>query len=160
VKFCLCVVNLAIDLSHLPHLPQIPAAATDPSCAGTSSANILIGIGCPHALPSCANLHSPAIPAPPPTISRGFFLWRLSDAGLGARRTAAIGRHPKPSTRADIAPTIRQVSFHRWDRKCRASKEGRMIQPGRRRLTSFETQDKLSRRRWPMSATVPEHKFF
>ena len=99
MKFCLCVVNVAIDLSHLP---QIPAAATDPSCASTSSANILIGIGCPHALPSCANLHSPALAAPPPTISRGFFPWRLSDAGLGASRTAAVRRHPKPSTAADI----------------------------------------------------------
>ena len=112
MKFCLCVVNVAIDLSHLP---QIPAAATDPSCASTSSANILIGIGCPHALPSCANLHSPALAAPPPTISRGFFPWRLSDAGLGASRTAAVRRHPKlnksrhpafMSTRPGIRSTV------------------------------------------------------
>ena len=45
----------AIDL---PGLPQIPAPAADQSCAATSSANALIGIGCPHTPPSCANLHS------------------------------------------------------------------------------------------------------
>src|SRR5712675_2949850 len=42
----------------LPGLPQIPAPVTDQSCAATSSANTLIGVGCPHAPPSCANLHS------------------------------------------------------------------------------------------------------
>ena len=42
----------------LPGLPQIPAPATDQSCAATSSANTLIGVGCPHAPPSCTNLHS------------------------------------------------------------------------------------------------------
>jgi hypothetical protein len=52
VQICLCDVNVAIDL---PALPQIPAPATDPA---TSSANILIGVGCPHAAPWCANLHS------------------------------------------------------------------------------------------------------
>jgi hypothetical protein len=31
---------------------------TNQSCAATSSANTLIGVGCPHAPPSCANLHS------------------------------------------------------------------------------------------------------
>ncbi|MGA2998969.1 hypothetical protein, partial [Bradyrhizobium sp.] len=51
----------------------------------------------------------PAIPAPPPTISRGFFLWRLSDAGLGARRTAAIGRHPKPSTKPEVPRALRML---------------------------------------------------
>src|SRR5450755_1089107 len=34
------------------------APVTDQSCAATSSANTLIGVGCPHAPPSCANLHS------------------------------------------------------------------------------------------------------
>jgi hypothetical protein len=68
VQICLCHVNVAIDL---PGLPQIPAPATDQSCAATSSANKLIGVGCPHAPPSCANLHS-------------------------ARRSR-ISRHPKPS---------------------------------------------------------------
>ena len=51
----LCHVNVAIDLSGLP---QIPAPVTDQSCAATSSDNTLIGLGCPHAPPSCANLHS------------------------------------------------------------------------------------------------------
>ena len=51
----LCHVNVAIDLSGLP---QIPAPVTDQSCAAASSANTLIGVGCPHAPPSCANLHS------------------------------------------------------------------------------------------------------
>ena len=55
VQICLCDVNVAIDL---PGLPQIPAPATDQSCAATTSANTLIGVGCPHAAPSCANLHS------------------------------------------------------------------------------------------------------
>ena len=55
MQICLCHVNVAIDL---PGLPQIPAPAADQSCAATSSANALIGIGCPHAPPSCANLHS------------------------------------------------------------------------------------------------------
>jgi hypothetical protein len=51
----LCHVNVAIDL---PGLPQIPAPVTNQSCAATSSANTFIGVGCPHAPPSCANLHS------------------------------------------------------------------------------------------------------
>src|SRR5712671_4219037 len=55
VQICLCNVNVAIDL---PGLPQIPVPATHQSCAATSSANTLIGVGCPHAPPSCANLHS------------------------------------------------------------------------------------------------------
>ncbi len=55
MQICLCDVNVAIDLSGLS---QIPAPATDQSCAATSSANTLIGVGCPHAAPSCANLHS------------------------------------------------------------------------------------------------------
>src|SRR5712675_1658598 len=42
----------------LPGLPQIPAPVTDQSCAATSSANTLIGVGGPHPPPSCANLHS------------------------------------------------------------------------------------------------------
>jgi len=55
VQICLCHVNVAIDL---PGLPQIPAPVTDQSCAATSSANTLIGVGGPHPPPSCANLHS------------------------------------------------------------------------------------------------------
>ena len=55
VQICLCHVNVASDL---PGLPQFPAPATDQSCAATSSANTLIGVGCPHPLPSRANLHS------------------------------------------------------------------------------------------------------
>jgi hypothetical protein len=55
VQICLCHVNVAIDL---PGLPQIPAPATDQSCAATSPANTLIGVGCPHPPPSRANLHS------------------------------------------------------------------------------------------------------
>src|SRR5260221_943303 len=55
VQLCLCDVNVAIDF---PGLPQIPAPATDQSCAATSSANTPIGVGCPHAAPWCANLHT------------------------------------------------------------------------------------------------------
>src|SRR6202035_4437877 len=54
-QICLCDVNVAIDL---PGLPQIPAPATDQSCAATSSANTPTGVGCPHAAPCCANLHN------------------------------------------------------------------------------------------------------
>ena len=55
MQICLCDVNVAIDL---PASRQIPAPATDQSCAATSSANTPIGVGCPHAAPWCANLHS------------------------------------------------------------------------------------------------------
>jgi hypothetical protein len=55
VQICLCDVNVAIDL---PGLPQIPAPATDQSCAATSPANTLIGVACPHPAPWSANLHS------------------------------------------------------------------------------------------------------
>ena len=55
MQICLRDVNVAIDL---PGLPQIPAPATDQSCAATSSANTLIGAGCPRPAPWCANLHS------------------------------------------------------------------------------------------------------
>jgi hypothetical protein len=55
VQICICDVNVAIDL---PGLPQILAPATDQSCAATSSANTLTGVGCPHPAPWCANLHS------------------------------------------------------------------------------------------------------
>ena len=55
MQICICDVNVAIDL---PGLPQIPASATDQSCAATSSANTLIGLACPHPAPWCANLHS------------------------------------------------------------------------------------------------------
>ena len=34
--------------------------------------------------------------------TRGFVLWRLPDAGPGARRSISHGRHPKPCTGADI----------------------------------------------------------
>jgi len=37
-----------------------------------------------------------------------------SDAGHGASRIAAIGRHPKPSTGADIVSLPRHVRFLHW----------------------------------------------
>src|ERR1700686_1166521 len=75
VQICLCHVNVAIDL---PGIPQILAPVTDQSCAATSSANTLIGVGCPHAPPSCPNPHSarrsrrPRLPFPAGSFIEGF----------------------------------------------------------------------------------------
>jgi hypothetical protein len=102
-QICFYEVTLAIDLAGLS---QIHLPATDPSCAATSSASTLISVGCQHALPSYTKIHSAALAAPPPDISRGFLPWRLSDAGLGPSRSAAIGRHPKPSTIPDSSATL------------------------------------------------------
>ena len=100
-QICFYEVTLAIDLAGLS---QIHLPATDPSCAATSSDSTLISVGCQHALPSYTKIHSAALAAPPPDISRGFLPWRLSDAGLGPSRSAAIGRHPKPSTDSEMTP--------------------------------------------------------
>ena len=104
-QICFYEVTLAIDLAGLS---QIHLPATDPSCAATSSASTLISVGCQHALPSYTKIHSAALAAPPPDISRGFLPWRLSDAGLGPSRSAAIGRHPKPSTPAEATTPTRK----------------------------------------------------
>src|SRR6202011_4373502 len=40
--------------------------------------------------------------APSAHITRGFVLWRLSDAGHCPRGTILLGRHPKPSTNPDV----------------------------------------------------------
>src|SRR5215470_11752783 len=40
--------------------------------------------------------------APSAHITRGFVLWRLSDAGHRAHGTVVHGRHPKPCTETDI----------------------------------------------------------
>ena len=40
--------------------------------------------------------------APSAHITRGFVLWRLSDAGHRAHGTVVHGRHPKPCTDSDI----------------------------------------------------------
>jgi hypothetical protein len=75
VQICIYRVNLAIDPAGLP---QIPAPASDQSCAATSSANTLISVGCPHTLPSCANLHSARrsrrhrLPSPAGSFIEGF----------------------------------------------------------------------------------------
>jgi hypothetical protein len=37
----------------------------------------------------------------PHSTSRGFVLWRLSDDGPATSHIVAIGRHPKPFTKAD-----------------------------------------------------------
>ena len=96
---------LAIDLAGLS---QIHLPASSPSCAATSSDSTLISVGCQHALPSYTKIHSAALAAPPPDISRGFLHRRLSDAGLGqaaAPRSAGIRnpqQNPKYSTGADV----------------------------------------------------------
>jgi hypothetical protein len=107
-QICFYEVTLAIDLAGLS---QIHLPATDPSCAATSSASTLISVGRQHALPSYTKIHSAALAAPPPDISRGFLPWRLSDAGLGPSRSAAIGRHPKPSTKAALATLKSNFGF-------------------------------------------------
>ena len=103
-QICFYEVTLAIDLAGLS---QIHLPATDPSCSRTSSKpahSIVVGLHT-HALSVIAqkSMSARALAAPPPDISRGFLPWRLSDAGLGPSRSAAIGRHPKPSTEADVS---------------------------------------------------------
>ena len=59
-----------------------------------------------HAPPTC--IHPPRrnqIPiarSQPSLTSRGFLPWRLSDNGPGASRIVAMGRRPKPCTKADV----------------------------------------------------------
>jgi hypothetical protein len=38
----------------------------------------------------------------PASTPHGFLPWTLSDDGLGACRTVAIGRRPKPFTHSDV----------------------------------------------------------
>ena len=47
--------------------------------------------------------------APSAHITRGFVLWRLSDAGHRAHGTVVHGRHPKPRTQADMSHQLRRV---------------------------------------------------
>jgi hypothetical protein len=78
VQICLCDVNVAIDL---PGLPQIPAPAADQSCAATSSANALIGLGRRHA----------ALPRPNPHSARGTVACHFPRF----RSLKAFGRRPR-----------------------------------------------------------------
>ena len=78
----------------------------------------------PHRQPSLlssplpAAVHQPAhyreIPiafaAPPCLTSRGFLPWRLSEAGPGACRAVAMGRHPKPFSEAGVRRPAEHVS--------------------------------------------------
>ena len=50
--------------------------------------------------PAQSNPHSARQPSHP--TSRAFLHWRLSDDGPGARRSVAMGRHPKPFTQPDV----------------------------------------------------------
>jgi len=101
VQICLCHVNVAIDL---PGLPQIPAPATDQSCAATSSANTLIGVGCPHAPPSCANLHSARrsrrhrLPFPAGSFIEGF----RTPATVQAASVRSAGTRNRQQTRKSL----------------------------------------------------------
>jgi len=61
-----------------------------------------------HTRPVPSNRHSAQ--HCPLSTSRGFLLWRLSDDGPGACRTAAMGRRPKPFTVADYWPTVSEWS--------------------------------------------------
>src|SRR5271157_3874477 len=115
---CLCHVNVAIDL---PGSPQIPAPVTDQSCAATSSANTLIGVGCPHTPPSCANLHSARrsrpnrLPFPAGSFIEGFRTPATVQAA--SLRSAGI-RNPQqkrnpwtPCPKSDVLPIVLQNSL-------------------------------------------------
>jgi hypothetical protein len=101
----LCHVNVAIDLSGLP---QIPAPVTDQSCAAASSANTLIGVGCPHAPPSCANLHSARrsrrhrLPFPAGSFLGGF----RTPATVQAASLPSAGIRNPQQFRKFVAPSI------------------------------------------------------
>ena len=67
-----------------------------------------------------ARAHHPRQPNPPSVCgsslaqsTRGFVLWRLPDAGPGARRSISHGRHPKPCTNPDPRVAITLTDFHR-----------------------------------------------
>ena len=109
MQICLCHLNVAIDL---PGLPQIPAPVTDQSCAAASSANTLIGVGCPHAPPSCANLHSARrsrrhrLPFPAGSFIEGFRTPATVQAA--SLRSAGI-RNPQQTRKS---PSVTAVSVH------------------------------------------------
>ena len=103
MQICLCHLNVAIDL---PGLPQIPAPVPDQSCAATSSANTLIGVGGPHAPPSCANLHSARrsrrlrLPFPAGSFIEGF----RTPATLQAASLRSAGiRNPQQTEKSGLA---------------------------------------------------------
>jgi hypothetical protein len=52
-----------------------------------------------------------AIDGDPHVAHRGFLPWRLSDAGPRARCYIAVGRHPKPCTKAAVARCGERVSL-------------------------------------------------
>jgi hypothetical protein len=54
-------------------------------------------------------------------------LWRLSDAGHGASRIAAIGRHPKPITQTDSCIAARKL--YSITSSARTSNEGGTVRP-------------------------------
>jgi hypothetical protein len=81
--------------------------------------------------PSRPNPHSARGTGVPQT--RGFLPWRLSDTGPGACRIAAMGRHPKPFTKAGLAPPVlpgRNYLKERTDSRQR-SEGGKSARSGR-----------------------------
>jgi hypothetical protein len=110
VQICICDVNVAIDL---PGLPQILAPATDQSCAATSSANTLIGVGCPHPAPWCANLHSARrsprhrLPFPAGSFIEGFRTPATVQAA--SLRSAGI-RNPQQTRKSSMRAYVFRVA--------------------------------------------------
>jgi hypothetical protein len=114
VQICPCHVN---DAHDLPGLPQIPAPVTDQSCAATSSANTLIGVGYPHTPPSCLNLHSARrsrrhrLPFPAGSFIEG--VRTPATVQAASLRSAGI-RNPQQHRTRTGSPNHQQASF--WSR--------------------------------------------
>ena len=129
MQICLCDLNVAINL---PGLPQIPAPATDQSCAATSSANTLIGVGYPHPAPSCANLHSPRrsrrhrLPFPAGSFIEGFRTPATVQAA--SLRSAGIRNPQQQRTFRNAAvrsALYQQATSHVWPKMKEAANLGR-----------------------------------
>jgi len=140
VQICLRDVNVAIDL---PGLPQIPAPATDQSCAATSSANTLIGAGCPRPAPWCANLHS-ARRSPPHRLPfpAGSFI-------EGFRTPATVQAASLPSAGIRNPQQLRTFSVPvRMSQMCQTATSNVQVAPkgkaARRRLSGFVDRAILS----------------
>jgi hypothetical protein len=118
IRWGSCKYALATnDAIDLPGLPQIPAPVTDQSCAATSSANTLIGVGYPHTPPSCLNLHSARrsrrhrLPFPAGSFIEG--VRTPATVQAASLRSAGI-RNPQQHRTKTGSPNHQQASF--WSR--------------------------------------------
>ena len=90
-----CDLNVAIDLRGLR---QIPAPAADQSCAATSSANALIGVGRRH----------PALPSANPHSARGATAYHFPRF----RSLKAFGRRPRCKPHRRDRPASETLDVH------------------------------------------------